>query len=372
MPFKRPTLTELRDSNRSFITSEMGTPPLRNSNIGILSDADAGLAHLHYGYLDWIAKNAVPYTASDEYLAAWAALKRVFRKPATAATSPNVLITGSPGAIVPAGTVLNRTDGYRYRTDSSITISSTGAVSSSITAMLPDPLLDSTGGGEAGNAIAGTLLALDVAIAGVQSQCQLIEPATGGADIESEDNFRTRMLLAYQNTPQGGNNSDYRGWALEVPGVTRAWVSPRAMGAGTVTIYIMCDGNVSGGWPQGTDGASQYEWGVKKATGDQLRVADHIYPLRPVTALVYVASPIKRTIDFVIDGIINASSDTTTAINAAIDAAFFDVTPGGWFLLSDLNINLVSGTSGFVITSPATNVKLNTGELPVRGSVTYT
>ncbi|WP_172672131.1 baseplate J/gp47 family protein, partial [Yersinia enterocolitica] len=106
---------------------------------------------------------------------------------------------------------------------------------------------DTTGGGIAGNADAGTSLTLDVAIDGVLSVATATVKISGGADIESEDAFRSRMLLAYQNTPQGGNDTDYRGWALAVPGVTRCWVKRRLQGVGTVGIYIMCDGNDSGG-----------------------------------------------------------------------------------------------------------------------------
>lgn len=207
----------------------------------------------------------------------------------------------------------------------------------------------------------------------------LTTAVTDGADIESEEAFRTRMLLAYQNTPQGGNDDDYESWALAVSGVTRAWTARRLMGAGTVGVYIMTDGTdtSNNGFPVGTDGISELEnWSAVKATGDQGRVANYIYPRQPVTALVYVCSPIKKTVNFIIDGISTADSTTTAAINAAIDGVFFESgdPTGGKVLLSDLVIALsnVSGTSGFILTSPAANIMTTTGELPVRGTVTYT
>lgn len=62
MPFNRPTLSELRQRNQSYIQSELKTGGnlLRFSNIGVISDADAGMAHLHYGYLDYIVRQATP------------------------------------------------------------------------------------------------------------------------------------------------------------------------------------------------------------------------------------------------------------------------------------------------------------------------
>lgn len=62
MPYNRPTLTELRQRNQAFIETELesiGTL-LRFSNLKVLGDADAGLSYLHYGYLDWIAKQGGP------------------------------------------------------------------------------------------------------------------------------------------------------------------------------------------------------------------------------------------------------------------------------------------------------------------------
>lgn len=377
MPFNRPTLSELRQRNLSYIQSELKTGGnlLRFSNIGVISDADAGMAHLHYGYLDYIALQSTPYNATDEYLAAWAALKDVFRKPANPATCPTVLFTGMTGQIVTAGSLLNRADGYQYRLDDEVIIGVGGTASGSITAVLPSVLDDVSGGGVAGNADAGTSLTLDVAIDGVISVSTAVVKISGGADIESEDAFRSRMLLAYQNTPQGGNDTDYRTWALAVPGVTRCWIKRRLMGAGTVGVYIMCDGNDSGGFPVGTDGVSQLEaWGAVKATGDQGRVADHIYPLQPIIAIVYVCAPVAAPVNFVISGMAAADNATLQAVNAAIDEVLFtEGEPGGRILLSSLLLAIgdVDGTRGFILDSPTTNIQLETGTLPVRGTVTY-
>lgn len=381
MPYNRPTLTELRARNLAAIESELkgiGTP-LRFSNLNIIGTADAGLAYLHYGYLDWIAKQSVPWSATDENLAGWAALKSVTQKPANAGTNNATIFTGSAGSTLPSGTVLNRGDGYQYTTDAEIEIGSLGTATGAITAVLPDPNDDPTGGGAAGNTPAGTQLTLDVSISGVDSTVTISTAITDGADIETEDAFRSRTLLAYQNTPQGGNDDDYEGWALEVSGVTRAWTAPRLMGAGTVGVYIMIDGTDESnhGFPVGTDGISELDdWSAVKATGDQGRVADYIFPLQPVTALVYICSPIQKTVNFIIDGISTADSTTTAAIDAAIDSVFFESgnPTGGKILLSDLVIALsnVSGTSGFILTSPSANIITAIGELPVRGTVTYT
>lgn len=74
MPYARPTLTQLRQQALQDVL-DGGIPGvsavLRFSVLYVLSMTLAGLAWLHYGYLDWIAKQAVPWTATDEWLAAW-------------------------------------------------------------------------------------------------------------------------------------------------------------------------------------------------------------------------------------------------------------------------------------------------------------
>lgn len=382
MPFKRKTLSELREENRQFMQAELKNVGalLRFGNLKVLADMDAGMAHLHYAYLDYIALQTNPFTATDEWLAGWMALKQTYRKAATASQSSSVEATGTSGARLPAGTVLNRSDGYQYVTDAELIIGAGKKGTTTITAILPDLTDDSTGGGSNGNADAGTILTLDANVSGVDNSLTLVDPATGGADIEGVEDFRQRGLLAYQNPPQGGSDADYKKWALAVSGVTRAWIKRRGMGVGSVVIYIMCDGNdtTNNGFPTGTDGVSSLEdWGVIKATGDQGRVADYIYPLQADTAIIYVCSPIKKIVDLTISGIPDASSETIQAITDAINLLFFDNgNPDGLgkIYLSDVNgvLSQVEGSTGYVLESPTQNIVLDTGELPLLGEVNFT
>src|SRR5579864_8376487 len=87
MPYLRPTLSELKAQVAADIQSGLpGTDPLlRFSSLGVIGRALAGLAQLQYGYTDYIAKQSNPFTATDEFLEAWAALKGIYREPATQA-----------------------------------------------------------------------------------------------------------------------------------------------------------------------------------------------------------------------------------------------------------------------------------------------
>ncbi len=273
-----------------------------------------------------------------------------------------------------------------YQTTATGTIAS-GSVTVPVTAILPliDPVNNPAGGGADGNAPVGTILTLQSVVAGIQSAGTVAAALTGGADIETDASLRTRMLQAYQNPPQGGDMEDYIGWALDVPGVTRAWVAPNGFGVGTVVVYVMFDVAEAGnnGFPVGTDGVSQHDQGPggsprgSVAAGDQLTVADLIVNKQPVTALVYVCAPTAHTINFTISGISTAPISVRSAISDAIKQVFLEQgspIAGTSVDLSAIEsaIAAISGTAGFVITSPTANIANVTGELPVLGTVTYT
>ncbi len=374
MPYARPLLTELQTQVASDIASSVpgSDPLLRVANLRITGNVQAGLAHLHYGYLDWIAQQAVPWTATDEYLEAWGALKNVYRKQATAAAG-SVTFTGTAGTVIPSGTSVVRGDGVTYATNALGTVSGS-SVTVAVTA---------TATGSAGNCASGAAMTLGTAITGIQSGGTAAAAFTGGADVESNTAFSARVIAAFQAAPQGGAKADYQTWALAVAGVTRAWVSPNGFGTGTVVVYFMMDNAESAfnGFPQGTNGVSANDQGPGGAprgvvaTGDQLTVANALITLQPVTALVYACAPIANTVNFTISGLSSSSTATRNAIAAAISGVFLaNGAPGGTVNLSAIEsaIAAVPNTAGFVITSPAGNITSATGYLPVLGTVTYT
>ena len=373
MPFARPTLSQLRNQARQDINANLpgADATLRFSNLGVLGDILAGMAHQLYGYDDWIARQAVPYTATDEYLEAWAALKNVTRKPATVASGV-ISFPGTDGTVIEEGTSVLRSDGVAYVSTAEATV--TGGVVLVPVSAVPDPA-GLTGAN--GNSPAGTQFTLGAPVAGVTSTGSATTALVGGADIETNDSLRSRMLFAYQNPPQGGAESDYIRWASDVPGVTRVWVNPIGVGAGTVVVYVMFDdANAStGGFPVGTDGGATNEKRIDPATGDQLTVANHIYPLRPVTAVVHVCAPLAAPIDFTISG----SALFTDTIKAQVANAITEV-----FLLygsplgSTIDISYIEdaiaeipGTAGFVIDLPDGNIPTQLGYLPVLGTITW-
>ncbi len=384
MPYARPTLTQIRSQVASDLqVSPAGSDPLlRFSSLNVLGRALAGLANSQYGYTDWVALQSNPFTATDEYLEAWAALKNIFREAATraGAVTPGQITFPATGTNqIPVGTLVTRGDGVQYTTTSLGTPSGSSVTVSAVANA------DPTGQtGAFGNCAVGTAMTLGTSISGISSTGAVAVAFTGGADIELDDSLRSRMLFAYQNPPQGGAVNDYVTWAKQVNGVTRAWCNPNGFGAGTVVVYAMLDVTEAAynGFPQGANGVATSETrGNPTATGDQLTIANYIYPLRPATALVYVYAPSQQVVNFTISGTSGFSAATKALIQSAIAGVFvmygspLSSTPGqnGTVALSYIEsaIAAISGTSGFVMTSPSANIVGATGQLPILGAITW-
>jgi uncharacterized phage protein gp47/JayE len=358
-------LTALRNTAIQDITTS-GVPGLdgllRNAVLRVLAWCMSGLAYSVYGYLDWIARESVPFTATDEYLFAWAALIGVYQKDSTPATGA-AQFTGTAGLVLPSGAPLTRQDGVPYTTTADGTVDPTGVLVVPIVAAI---------NGAATNADTGVAISIAAPVPGINSGGVTVSPLTGGSDQETQDELRTRMLFRYAQPPQGGSASDYVEWALEVPGVTRAWVQS---GGGSVQVYPMFDiANAEhGGFPQGTDGVATEETRATVATGDQLTVADHIWPIQPVTALVFVAAPAPLAIDITLGSLDPLNVETEAAITASLVDAFLVIGEVGGTVYPSQLYEAISATPGVVrfdIISPTAPITAPAGALPIMGALT--
>src|SRR5262249_54047647 len=95
MPFQRKTLSTLISEVAADIASALKAADalLRFAVLTIIGKIQAAMCNLQFGYLDWIARMAVPFTSEDEFLEGWAALKDVYRK----AAEPAELAASFPG-----------------------------------------------------------------------------------------------------------------------------------------------------------------------------------------------------------------------------------------------------------------------------------
>lgn len=348
MPFSRPALPDLINRTRDDVVTRLANPDLlRRSDAEAYTKALAGAAHGLYGYLDWLASQLIYDTAETAMLERWASIWGITRKAATAATGL-VTFTGSFGATIPTGTLLTAYDGVLFATNTPVTLAGVTATQR-VTASVP---------GLSGTRASGQTFTLQTPIAGISASV-VAGAMTGGADLENDDSLRARLLTRIKQPPQGGSKADYLTWALAVPSVTRAWVYPQELGAGTVTIRFMMDATYSAGIPLSEDVAT---------------VAAAIDPVRPVTASITVVAPVAVPLNFTITGLNPATAEVKAAVTQELtDLITREAQPGGTLYLSRLReaISIAAGEFDNVLTAPAVDVVNTTGNISTMGVITW-
>jgi uncharacterized phage protein gp47/JayE len=351
MPFKRPTLPELIERNIADIESRLPSSDarLRRSNLNVIARIHSGVTHGLYGFLEWMSKQLLPDTSEVEFLDRQSSIWNITRKAATKATG-SITFTGTNTTVIPVNTTVQRSDGVEFITDVEATITG-GVASVAVTAVVAG--IDS-------NTDELSKVSLVTPIAGVNSSVAIDSGGiANGTDTESDDALRIRLLDRIQQPPHGGASFDYTKWALEVAGVTRAWVYEQELGLGTVTVRFVVDDHESSIIP---DAAKVTE------------VQDHIDAVRPVTAAATVVAPVAVELDLTITGLSPATSEVQAAIEAELtDLLRREAEPGGTILISHIReaISVAAGEYDHELTTPSADVTHSTGEIAILGTITW-
>lgn len=349
MPFKRPSLRTLIDQAESDIEAELPgtTARVRRSNLNVLAKVIAGAVNGLYGYLEFVFKQFFPWSATGWWLDRWASWWGVVRKPATFATG-NVIFTGAAGAPIPIGTILQG-DSIQYTTTESASIPDSLQISVPVAAGVTGPT---------GNATGGATLDLASPLNGVNAQATVdADGISNGTDVEGDEALRGRLMRRVQKRPQGGDADDYVDWALEVPGVTRAWCVPLRNGSGTVVVYFMRD-NDPDPIPNAAAVATVYVY---------------IESVRPVTAELWVIAPKPRYVNYTLSISPDRPEIRTAVTDELDDLHHRDAEPGAELLISHIRaaISNAAGLNDYTLTSPAGNVEVAQYEIPMRGEVLW-
>jgi uncharacterized phage protein gp47/JayE len=351
MPFARTSLPDLIARTTTDLVSrlEIASAVLRRAVVRVLPRVWSGAVHEVHGHLEWNSRQLLAATADESELPRHGAEMAVTRLSGSKADGP-LTVTGTNGAVIPAGRLWQRADGLQYEVEAEATIvGGTATVS-----------LVCTTSGAAGNAAEGVALALVSPIPGIVSSASVAAGGiTGGVDQESVERWRQRILERKRQSPQGGSKADYIRWAKEVPGVTRVWVLPQWLGAGTVGVTFVQDDEVN----------IIPDAGMVDDVQDYIDAADR----RPVTAEVIVFAPAPLVVNFSIELVPN-----TAPVRAAVQAELADLLrryaePGKVIPRSKLSeaISIAEGEDSHEMTVPAGDIAPAAGQLPVMGVVTW-
>lgn len=330
MPVSRPSLEtiyqRIKADAESRLTNEVKIA--RFSMVGILILIFSGAIHLCYGMIVWFGKQLFPDTSTIDYLERDGRLRGIFRKESIY-SSGVVTVTGTNGTVIPEGTLFQNSNGIQYETDNEATISG-GAVNIPIT---------STTIGLAGNTDDAELN-LVLAIADVDSNAVVYSGCDNGADTESDEQLRRRVLYTYANPPAGGRDSDYKRWAWSITGIDRVWVRDAEdyNGPGTVGIIVSDDA----GYPVSS---------LAKTNAQA-----YINTQKPLGSVAVVEDVVRNTVQLLIDITPNNASIRSN-IDTNLTKLFEDDSePGINFKLSKIRTAVgKSGVDDFVITEIQVN-----------------
>ena len=345
--FSRPSLADIIRRVRNDVLSRLSTDDvLRRADAEVYARVMGGVAHGLYGFIEWLSDQVIYDTAELEYLERWCSIWGITRKAAAVATG-SITFAVQAGSVIPSGTLLQALDGVQYQTTAD-------AVIAALTATAP---ISAVVAAAAGNRAAGQSLSLVSPVVGVQTTATAGE-LSGGADIETDDALRARLLARIQQPPHGGASYDYIAWALEVSGVTRAWVYPAELGLGTVTVRFVRDLDTT----------------PIPDAGEVAAVQAYIDVRRPVTAQVTVVAPAAMPINFQIQGLTPSNATVQAAVQAELqDLLLRESVPGGTILLSHIRaaISAAAGETDYVLMSPAANVTNTIGNMSTMGTITW-
>ncbi len=362
MPFTRNSLQEIVDRIiTDFQTRITGaTSLLRRSSLTVIARVNAGAFHLLYEYLDYQARQLFIVTADEAGLEAIASEYGITRTGASKAVGSGVTGTSTNGKVVPAGTELQSTDSQVYVTDADATVAN-GTATLVFTASVA---------GADGNDDAAIVLSFVSPIAGVNTSVTVdTDGISGGADKEVDSSLRERILTRKRQPPHGGAEFDYRVWALEVSGVTRAWTVPLYQGVGTIGVAFVRDDDDSI-IPNSTQRAAVRSYIVSHTdpgTGQTVGC--------PVTAEpgLFIIPLTLAVGDFDI-----SISPNTVAVQNAIQANLADLIveeggPGQTLYLSRISeaISLATGEAKHTLNAPVSDVTAATNEVHALGTITF-
>lgn len=231
---EQQTYQQILERMEAAFAAQAGFVPDDASDIGIRFKVLAGEIFNLYSGMQWLGRQVFPQTAFGEYLEMHAAQKGLTRREETVASG--TLTFRREKALtyplaIPKGTIcaLASDPAIRFVTTEAAELE---AFSFSVAV----PAVSEHGGAQY-NVAAGTITQMVTPPVGLETVTN--ESAfSGGADDETDEQLRKRLLLLFQNQSNGTNKAFYTDFAMRYDGVYSANTVARTDQTDGVTVYI--------------------------------------------------------------------------------------------------------------------------------------
>lgn len=333
MAFEQPTVAEINDLLISQLEANLNQtiPLLPRSFNRVLVKALSGLLSLALKYGGFIFLQIFVSKATNDEVNIGGKLFRPLTEwgrligvgdivPAEQAEYiidiPVVNQTGS----LPSGTgFINSATGVTYLTIGSVALNSP-IVQATIRASADQSGGD--GAGDIGNMDIGTIVSAVNPLANIARDSTVSFEVVRGADGETVEQYRQRIVDRWQKRPEGGAPADYESWGEEVVGIINTY--PYTGVPGEVNVYSEATPESSGS-PDGIPTAAQLQ-----AVQDSIQFnVDGLADRRPINALVNSLAITRLSFDVFVQGI-SVPGDLGQVqqdIIASIDTFFFNREP---------------------------------------------
>lgn len=214
----------------------------------------------------------------------------------------------------------------------------------------------------------GAQLNLTSAIPGANSSAIVtFDGLSGGTDLESDEDFRTRVLDRWQNPVANFNSAQINNKAKEVSGVTRVFIKEITPNVGQVTIYFTRDDDDN----------------IIPDAGEVQDVKDSILTIKPGHTSdddVIVLAPTPNSTDFTFNTIDPNTATMKDAIIKNLEQFFTERTDVGVTITADsyraaifnsLDVETGARLESFDLQAPVGNIFIADGELGTLGTVSF-
>lgn len=328
MATQTPTTQELSASIVGAIEAQIGqsVPLLPKAFIRVLAKVLAATFITLYKYIGFIGLQLFVRTASGSPtvingktitpLIEWGRLIGLGDplKATAAELEIEITVENQTGFLPTGSQLLGETNGVTYLTIGEVLLNAPTVTA--IVRASADP--NGSGGvGEIGNLDPGAVLNFANPLPNVARATTVTQQTVTGADAETIDNYRQRVIDRFQRRPQGGAYADYAIWGEEVAGV--ASVYPYTGQPGEVDVYVE-----SATEPDGIPTQAQLDDVFEAIEVDQSGLASR----RPANAFVNVLPIVRTEFDVTVVGL--QGNDLATLqqdITAAVEGYFLQAEP---------------------------------------------
>ena len=301
---------------------------------------------------DWVLDQSFPQTAQGSYLDRHGAMRGVARIPAAKAVGTLRFSVELPPALdmtIPEGTVCMTAGEARFQTTAEVVL-----LAGQTAVDAPAEALES---GSAGNAAPGTVCILTACPVAVTA-CTNPKAFSGGADAETDESFRARILESYRRLPNGANAAWYEQTAMNYPGTAAARAVGRARGIGTVDVYVAAESGLP---------SAELLKGLQEILQEKREIAVDVEVKAPTVKAVDVEVEIAAG-----NGAVYA--DVKSAVESCISGFFSGRLLGKPVLLAELGSRIydLEGVENYHLLAPTADMAADDTVLPVLGEITVT